>query len=207
VDKKYWEKYYKTGDVPERASFFAEYIIENHLSGNEKIIELGCGNGRDSIFFAKNGFEVLAIDQCKEEIDKLSKENDLPNIKFVCDDFTKLGDIGPFGAIYSRFTLHAISKDEDRVIKWASKNLKIGGKILIEARGKKNELYGKGIPVEGQENAYIYEDHYRRFIDIDELSNKLSSSGLKILISKEDRGFAPFKDTDYIFIRVIAIKE
>ena len=41
---------------------------------NQSILEVGCGEGRDSIFFAHQGFAVTAIDSSKEGIKVLQKK-------------------------------------------------------------------------------------------------------------------------------------
>lgn len=211
MDKNYWREYYKLHGDPTQSSLFARFVLKEHAKEDEKMIELGCGNGRDSVFFAGHGVEVTSIDQCENEISLLVEKNKFPNLKFICGNFTKLDELGPFDHVYSRFTLHSISeKEEDAVIKWAHKNLKKGGKLLIEARGKKNEFYKLGEPVPGEQNAYIYESHYRRFIDIDELKNKLTVIGFKIIMAEEKAGFAPSNrpnQANQKFIRIIASKE
>lgn len=205
MNKEYWTRYYNSHGIPDKPSLFARFVLENHLTENESLIELGCGNGRDSIFFARHGIDVIAIDQCVEEISNLEKINSLRNLKFICDDFTKL-DVGKkFHNIYSRFTLHAISeREEDMVIEWVKKNIENGGKLFIEVRGKENELYKLGQPVDGEKDAYIYDNHYRRFVDISNLKKKLEGIGFTIISAEEKSGFAPFNDTDYKFIRIIA---
>lgn len=48
--------------------------------GKTKIIELGAGQGRDSLFIAKNGFEVYSLDYSKEGIESIkqkAQENEL----------------------------------------------------------------------------------------------------------------------------------
>ncbi|HED8437279.1 hypothetical protein AJ879_09060 [Campylobacter jejuni] len=79
--------------------------------------------------------------------------------------------------------------------------------LCIEARGKKNSLFGKGERVidnnEG-EYCFIFEEHFRRFLDFDELKYYVKNLGLEILYAKEDKGFAPFKNEDDYFIRLIA---
>lgn len=207
MDKKYWEKYYKTKKVTESPSPFAMFVLEKYITKNSSLIELGCGNGRDSIFFAKNKISVKAIDQCENEICTLNQKNTLSNLHFICADFTKLGATEYFDNIYSRFTLHSISEpEESRVFKWAFQQLNPNGILSIETRGKKNELYKLGKQVEGERDAYIYEDHYRRFVDIEKLTDKLIKMGFKIIYAEEKSGFAPFNDTDFKFIRVIAKK-
>jgi len=208
MDKKYWENYYSLPDsTPNVPSLFAKFVLEHCLNEKDSIIELGCGNGRDCIFFARHNIKVYAVDQSEKEILALSKENFLDNLTFKAADFSKLPDGNPYEAVYSRFTLHSISEDEEsRVVSWTARNLKPGGKFIIEARGKKNELYKKGEAVSGENDAYVYNHHYRRFIDKDNLDKKIIDSGLKIESSEEKTGFAPFEDTDYHFIRIIASK-
>ncbi len=208
MDKKYWESYYESHAIPFESSLFAQYVIKNHIKQNEALVELGCGNGRDCIFFANHNVNVLAIDQCKEEISLLEKSNTLKNLKFLHGDFTILNGLDMYNHVYSRFTLHSIKEEEEtNVIKWSYDHIKNNGKLLIEARGKKNELYKLGEQVDGEPDAYIYENHYRRFIDIDNLCKKIEDVGFKIILAEEKSGFAPFNDTDYVFLRVIASKE
>lgn len=51
---------------------------------------------------------------------------------------------------------------------------------------------------------FIFEEHFRRFLDFDELKQCVKNLGLEILYAKEDKGFAPFKNEDDYFIRLIA---
>lgn len=205
--KEYWEKYYKSNKALSEPSLFAKFVLKNYIKENDFLIELGCGNGRDGFYFAHYGISIIAIDQCESEIYILNKKNNISNLKFICKDFSKFDIMRPVNHIYSRFSLHSISeKEEDKVIKWAYKKLQKNGYLLVEARGKKNELFKLGIPVQGETNAYIYNGHYRRFIDIKKFCNKLKSIGFIIRLAKEQSGFAPFGNTNYKFIRVIASK-
>ena len=207
MNKTYWEKYYKSHSIPDEPSLFARFVLKNYLNDNESLIELGCGNGRDSIFFARHCINVVAIDQCAVELSNLEKLGLPKNLKFVCNNFVELGDGKEVDNVYSRFTLHSISeKEEDLVINWVRKNIKKGGKLFIEVRGKANELYGLGKPVCGEKDAYVHDNHYRRFIDLDNLSKKLRDNDFTIISAEEKSGFAPFKNTNYKFIRIIALK-
>lgn len=208
MEKDYWENYYNSKKAPLQPSLFAEFVLEKYLKHGQKLIELGCGNGRDSIFFASHGVNVLAIDQCASEILQLSKENTNGNLEFKNSDFTKLNVNETFDIVYSRFTMHSIAKTEElKVLNWAFEHLNAGGKLLIEARGKNNELFRLGEPVQDDTDAYIYEDHYRRFIDLNVLKKELMECGFIILSAEEKSGFAPFNGTDQTFIRVVASKK
>ncbi|WP_370523450.1 hypothetical protein [Helicobacter winghamensis] len=78
------------------------------------------------------------------------------------------------------------------------------GIFAIEVRGYKNSLYRMGIPVIDEKDAFIFENHYRRFLNFDALLRELKD--FKIIYAREDVGFAPFADKDDYFIRVIAQK-
>ena len=204
MDKQYWDEYYKNKDsVHTEPSLFAHYIYNNYLDTNSNIIDIGCGTGRDAIFFANNKINVLAVDQCNY----LANISENKKFKFLCADFTKLDHLGFFDGIYSRFSLHAITdKEEDSLLNWMQNSLKIGGKIYIEARSTKNELFKKGIPVKNIKNCYILNNHKRRFIDSKDFCTKLKSFNLNIVECIESNNFAPNKDENQIFMRIVAEK-
>jgi tellurite methyltransferase len=205
MEQDYWQWYYAKNKEPSGPSLFAKYIVENHAKSGNTLIELGCGNGRDALFFIKKGLKVTALDSCKTEINYLKKRV-MENV-FICTDFTMLDVNNKYDIIYSRFTLHSITEsEENRVLDWCEKSIMNGGYFCIEARGLKNELYGKGIPVEQDINAFIFDDHYRRFIDINILCAKLERRNFEIVLSSEEKGYAPQGENNDIFFRVIAVK-
>lgn len=207
MDSNYWENFYSRQNVELRPSLFANYVDSILDKEKKNIVELGCGNGRDAIFFANEGYNVNAIDQCKSEIAFLQTQYvKLTNLKFRCEDFTNLNN-EKFDVIYSRFTLHSINKvQEKRVLEWSYRNLNEGGLFCIEVRGQKNEIYKLGKQVENEEDAYIYDDHYRRFLNFDTLCNDLKNLGFNIVFAAEEKGFAPFNGQDETYIRVVVRK-
>lgn len=54
-----------------------------------KVLDIGSGNGRNSIFLAKNGFQVEAIDKNKEYVQKLKKFSEKERLPIK----TKLADV------------------------------------------------------------------------------------------------------------------
>ena len=78
MDKKYWNDYYRKHDkdtsISTHSSFsefcLSKFFIENNLN----IVELGCGNGRDAIYFAHHRHNVVAIDQSTSAIN-IAKES------------------------------------------------------------------------------------------------------------------------------------
>jgi tellurite methyltransferase len=198
MDREYWERYYANGQCEVIPSLFAKHVRE-HVIGKDRrnighfgLIELGCGNGRDALYFAHEGLKVCAVDQCQEVIESLAQRtSDVENITFQCADFSRLENTA-YDIVYSRFTLHSISAyQQEQALTWAFRNLVPGGYLCIEARGQKNELYGKGKPVEEEKDAYIWDNHYRRFLHFEELCQNLVDLGFIILESAEKQGFAP----------------
>ena len=206
MDKNYWEEYYKKNVAPTVPSSFAEFCLPKFEKGNI-LLEIGCGNGRDSIFFAQNKINVIAIDQSGEEIKKLKKIN-IPNVDFRAADMVYDKELyipNSNDYVYSRFTLHAISEKEQlMVMKNVYESLKKGGLFLIEVRSTKDEIFGKGEKVD--KNAYVYEGHYRRFIDFNELKEIAKNFNFNIDYAVESKDLAAYKNSNPTVIRMILKK-
>lgn len=59
----------------------------------KKILDLGCGNGRYSIIFAKMGAKVIGIDISPHQLEIAKRVNSHPNINYVQGDVSDLSDI------------------------------------------------------------------------------------------------------------------
>ena len=69
--KMMWTSKQPTPDV---INFFHEY----NISKNNMVLDLGCGEGRDAIYFLDKGYNVLAVDYSKTVIEmcnKITKKN------------------------------------------------------------------------------------------------------------------------------------
>ena len=208
MDKNYWKDIYSKQSEGERPSLFAQHIVATLGVEGKKLIELGCGNGRDAIYFANSNAHVDAIDQCDNIIELLHyRFQKVESLHFKCLDFTCMDDGDPYDIVYSRFTLHSISKEqEESVLLWAYRNLREGGRLCIEVRGQRNEIYRVGTPVDGEPDAFILNDHYRRFIHFESFCEELTEIGFHIDYAKEQKGFAPYNGSDETYIRIIASK-
>lgn len=208
-DEDYWNNYYadraahfKSMDEP---SLFACDMMQKYMESGKNLIELGCGNGRDSLYFAQNGLNVTGIDASQVAIDNLQKKNSLENCVFICDDFVSAESIYQiqYDYCYSRFTLHAINEQQEtQVLKKAYEMLKQGGYFFIEARSVHDGKYGMGKEVE--KNAYIFDGHYRRFINLPELVKKLADIGFIVSEQEESAQFAPHTCENAVCIRVVS---
>lgn len=209
-DMKYWTEYYSKNSKPTNASTFAKFILPK-LELNKNLIELGCGNGRDSVYFAQNNLNVIAVDQVQEEVDYLNENYKNENITFICDDFTDLANTSnsiinetDFDYIYSRFTFHSINEaKEDRTLDWIENNLDEGGCFLLEARSLNDPMFKQGKSLSDTEN---FTTHYRRYMDLNKIIKKLESRHFEIFYKLEDNNLAVYKDDNPYVIRIMAKK-
>lgn len=94
----------------------AESIVQDILKYKTlgSVFELGAGQGRNSLYLAKNGFEVTARDISKIGIDKLLQEaNNLEfSIKGEVGDARQLSLEKDFDIFVSTYMLHHLSREQ-----------------------------------------------------------------------------------------------
>lgn len=203
--KSYWNEFYKDVDYLEKPSKFSIFIKKFLKKYNGTIIDVGCGNGRDLLYFVKSKYYVIGIDIskkaieiCKKKIPKKNHQN-LFVKNFVKFNYNKIkGNI----SIYSRFTLHTINLKDEEFFFRNLENLNNLDFLFIETRSIKDNLFGIGKKI--GKNEY-FTDHYRRFVDKLDLVNKLKKK-FRILYIKESKGYSKFKNEDPCLIRIIAQK-
>ncbi len=210
MDKKYWETFYKNRLAVNYPSPFAEYCLQNHIPPGSNILELGSGSGRDAFYFAENQLNVVAVDQSSEVMDLEAMKLEVTSIKdrlcivkgdFVRMDYASHSDIN---VIYSRFTMHAITDEEETIVLRKSYDvLPVDGMFLIEVRTTKDSLFGVGEHKGG--NAYFI-DHYRRFIDSQEFLRSVIDIGFEVLYFIESDGLSKYKDEDPVLMRIVLRK-
>lgn len=44
----------------------------NYFAGKQKVLDLACGDGRNAVYFAQNGYQVTAVDFSKEALKRLN---------------------------------------------------------------------------------------------------------------------------------------
>lgn len=201
----YWNQYYHNRICSTAPSPFAQYVA-TLVEPGKTLVDLGCGNGRDALFFAKQGIQVVGIDLSHSAIDQLNQQP-VRNARFLCSDFiaSDTYQSESYDYAYSRFTIHAINQKQEAMLLQAMfRALKQGGKFFIEVRSVNDPLYGKGKAVE--RNAFFYDNHYRRFIVRDELVGSLEKRGFRVEYAREQTGFAPYGNDDPPVIRIVAVK-
>lgn len=121
------------------------YLLKYKSSG--KALDLGSGEGRNSIFIAKNGFDVTAVDISKEAIKGLEKhaKKEKVKIKTFLEDIRNFKFNKKYDVIFSTAVLHFLREDEaKKIVKKIKVNTLKNGLNLITAFTEENP--NKGFP-------------------------------------------------------------
>ncbi len=75
------------------------------------LIDLGAGNGKASLYFARKGAHVLSVDQSQVAINNLTvfcMENEIANIEPLHRSAMEIGTLGPADFVFGSMILHHI---------------------------------------------------------------------------------------------------
>ena len=201
----HWDEYYKRDNIPSFPSPFAKYV-GNKLGTKQTILEIGCGNGRDSKFFATQGHQVTGLDRSGEAIELCKKLYSYENLEFFFGTIADIAKINKkkFDLIYSRFVFHAMSLSKEiETLKTSYQLLNKDGQFFIECRSINDPLSQKGKILSHTERV---DGHYRRFIILEDFKQRLVQVGFTIIKTIESNGLAKFGKDDPVVIRIHAIK-
>ncbi len=204
---QHWEAFYRDIGGVQQPSPFALEVAGSRLSSRSRVLDVGCGNGRDSAYFAQLGHEVWAVDTSRAAIDLCRKTYPQLSIEFRHGDAEAIaaspGRPG-FDAVYCRFVLHAMTDQEEAAFCRASRDLLVtGGRLFLECRSINDPLSRMGEVISPTERIY---GHYRRFAVMEDLLQRLEGVGLEIVSKVESKRLAAFKDEDPVVLRIEARK-
>ncbi len=139
---------------------------------NLKVIEVGCGNGRDAKYILKHIKDYTGIDISKEMI-KLSKRY-LPKADFIIGDIEKVKIPSGLDIVFAFASfLHLDKKSFEKILSKIYNKINKDGVIYISL--KYNKTYKEKIKEDEFGKRFFY---YYSIKDIQELSNK---TGYKII--------------------------
>ena len=201
--KQHWSRFYNERHTTIPSPFAVSVAVE--LKEPCRIIDIGCGNGRDSLFFANLGHQVLGLDVAASAIeedgsraesqqihDVIFQEADVAAPDALAGVIRSMPDTASL-VIYARFFFHAITEEEETaILNVLSEQLPSGTRCYFEFRTRMDEKTHKH-----------FSAHYRRFINLDTFVRKVVAKGtMACIYTVEGQGMAKFNEEDPFVGRV-----
>lgn len=206
-NREHWNTFYKTDAAPRIPSQFCVFVA-NEIEKSASIVEFGCGNGRDSLFFSRNGWKVIGVDASDSAIKECMEAHSTSSANKAEFFVGSIDEISCFDTIesrlksmaaenivvYARFFLHAINESQETIFLDGVKRLlkSHSGCVALEFRTNRDENLNKTTTA-----------HYRRFIKPHEFIYKASLVGLKCKYCVEGFGLAKYREDDAHVVRLM----
>ncbi|MFC9439643.1 class I SAM-dependent methyltransferase [Nocardia sp. NPDC057030] len=208
-----WDEWHGERDIQSRGSSQEELsnmLLEalDPLPG-KRILELGCGQGRDAIKFAENGAEVCASDLSEIAIEKAQKNAASAGVNILFDrhDMSS-GQLPQFGidqfdGIFCHLSLHYFTNTVTaQLFKQIADSTRRGGFLAFMVKSTKDPYFRLGDKLE--DNMFRRKGHVRHFFSRDYTLNLLLADW--DVLSFDEPSECYQSATASHFIRVLARK-
>ena len=164
----FWDEIYTTLKTFNPSDTDPDLVAALNHFGDVKgarILDLGCGDGNTSIFFAQRGANVVAIDTSEVAIRTLTEfcvQNDIPNITAVQCSAFDIQELGPFDFVFGKMILHHLEPFDD-FAQILRNTITPGGKAFFYENNAasdllvwfRNNIVGKfGVPKYGDDDEF-----------------------------------------------------
>lgn len=208
-NEQYWEEYYNKEMIVDESSFCM--FVKEKLVTPSLILDIGCGSGRDTFSFYKNGHKVFGIDKSQQAILNNKNLEVEGKLSYICSDVGLKNDFRNLlnsikksnndnlpKVIYSRFFLHSITLQEQNDYL----------EVISEILDKNDLLCLEFRTIEDKEISKVYDNHYRRFINMEELLVDLQEKYMfEIKYKYKGRNLSVFKQENPYLGRIICSKK
>lgn len=200
----HWDHFY----ARERSIVFPSQfacMIASYIKEPCDLIDLGCGNARDSFFFAQLGNRVLGVDRSEVAIDANKRQAETGELTFCSVDFSETKHLKKIFTdffdetrerprlFYCRFVLHSLTDEAEASLFSAIKPfLREGDAFAAEFRTQ-----------EDADKPKVFGEHYRRYIMLREFLVRCRQRSLIWDYAVEGTGMAYFRGEDPSVARVI----
>lgn len=149
--------------------YWLDFILKGHLPTDAKILDAGCGEGRNIMYCLKNGMNVFGIDQNPEAIrfvkliaKQYQQDNTEARFQLMKLDSIRFPD-DAFDTVLCSAVLHfAESTDHfNKMLSELFRVVKMGGKLVI--RTMSDAYLAEGVQA-GENGVYVFPEGQKRFI-------------------------------------------
>jgi len=167
--------------------YLLDQILKERFSKNMRILDAGCGEGRNSIYFLNDGYRIFGIDQEELAIQYLKYLAKTIHPKYDLARFqvAKLEEIpfhdGAFDAVICSAVLHFAQSEKHffQMVKELLRVLKPGGFLWFRSCTGFGGILEQGQPI--GEGRYLIPDGSERFVITREILQQIEDLGLKFL--------------------------
>ncbi len=189
----------------------AKVLKDYNVSKQSLILEIGCGEGRDSIEVLKSGYNLLASDVSSEAIRFCKEKYQEFSDKFIIVDAVKDELPTKFAFIFATAVLHMLTEDEDRKAFWnfIDKHLQEDGIALVLTMGDGISEFStdpsKAFELQERTNNYakipvVVTNTTCRMVNFDTLEKEIKNAELKILDSGITQALPDFSSLMYVVV-------
>lgn len=204
--RKMWDTFYGRNwrTLPTEPSQFARWVHQTYPD-TRPLVDLGAGNCRDSLFFARQGREVTAVDYSIGIMDRVVRGLKAKGPRLATEgvNFNDTREVLALGTrlarqsdpvdVYCRFTLGALEPDaRENLLRLASMSLRRGGHLFLEFRTNRDR------------NREHHFTHARYFLSPRDVVAAIKERGGTVEFSTSGTGLAPFEGEDPHVCRIVA---
>jgi SAM-dependent methyltransferase len=168
-----WNSIYNIKDE-DKPPVYDDWLVKHmdllEASRQTAVLDLGCGNGCDSLFLSERGFDVISCDWSEEALLRVQQHVPLADTRAV-----NLLEPLPFAdnsaiVIIADLSLHYFSWETTiAIINELQRVLQSDGYLLCRVNSIKDVNFGAGTGKEIEAGYYEHEGHRKRFFDKDRL--------------------------------------
>jgi SAM-dependent methyltransferase len=147
----HWEdlvQRYESADVTE-----LQALLAASFSPGARLLELGCGSGRDAAFMLANGFDVIASDAVQEMIDAAAACHPAlaGRLCRICLPLDLTPSLGPFDGVYAVATLMHLTRPAIQdVFSGIRRVLVPGGRLFFSVPLHRNDVAADELDAKGR---------------------------------------------------------
>lgn len=211
VEEVYWANFYARNSYT-RGSTFCEFVLAR-TELPQAIADIGCGDGRDAVAFAREGRVVVGVDRSHIAVKHANAKKDdlaaggqlefaacdIANGERLVETIAALRDRSPDGRVlfYMRFFLHSISEeDQDSLLTLLRDASQAGDAIAVEFRTDRDAAA-----------KHEHGNHFRRYQNGQAFGQALRERyGFEVVVELEGNGLSPYKGEDPQLYRAVAIR-